>query len=457
MSRAQRRLMTMFSVLFLSALGVRFAIGDEMSLSTMFSSNDRGVSETVTTASRFDMDGPFFQSLGTNERTCGTCHQPSDGWSVTPSSLRRRFLRTDGIDPIFRTNDGAICPTADVSTLDARRRAYSTLLRKGLIRVSLPMPSNAEFSVMQVDDPYNCTSSGDLAVFRRPLPTTNLKFLSAVMWDGRQTHAGKTMEENLTQQAIDATLGHAEAYVAPTADQLKQIVSFEQGLFTAQVQDWDAGMLNGDGAFGGPVAVSHQPFFIGINDPLGLNPTGEAFDARAFTLFSAWGRVQAPGDDTQEARRAIARGQELFNTRPIAITGVGGLNDVLGAPTIAGTCTTCHDAPNVGNHSVSMPLNIGVSDEANRTLDLPLYTLQCHATGEIVKTSDPGRALISGKCADIGKVKGPILRGLAARAPYFHNGSAATIEDVVKFYDRRFSLRLTARERADLVAFLGAL
>jgi len=65
--------------------------------------------------------------------------------------------------------------------------------------------------------------------------------------------------------------------------------------------------------------------------------------------------------------------------------------------------------------------------------------------------------LISGKCADIGKFKGPILRGLAARAPYFHNGSARTLAEVVQFYDRRFALGLTDQEQRDLVNFLQAL
>jgi cytochrome c peroxidase len=65
--------------------------------------------------------------------------------------------------------------------------------------------------------------------------------------------------------------------------------------------------------------------------------------------------------------------------------------------------------------------------------------------------------VISGKCADIGKVKGPILHGLAARAPYFHNGSAATLSDVVEFYDQRFAIGFTAQQKADLVAFLNAL
>src|SRR5262245_13032046 len=410
------KLFSTMTVLFLSVVALRTVAGEETTLTAFRFDNDSGVSETVTTAPALDPSNAFFQSLGTNDRACSTCHQPADGWTVTPSSIRRRFQKTNGFDPIFRLNDGAVCPTTDVSTLNARRRAYDLLLRKGLIRVALPIPSNAEFSLVDVDDPYNCTGAL-LALFRRPLPSTNLKFLSGIMWDGRESHPDKTFQENLTQQAIDATLGHAEAGLPPTADQLKQIVDFETALFTAQVEDRDAGPLNADSAFGGASAVSQQPFFIGINDPIGLNPTGAPFDPRAMTAFTAWLRLRGGGQQTQEARRAIARGQELFNTRPITITGVGGLNDALGASEIAGTCTTCHDTPDVGNHSVAMPLNIGISDEANRTADLPLYTLVCSTTGEILRTSDPGRAMITGKCADIGKVKGPILRGLAARAP----------------------------------------
>jgi cytochrome c peroxidase len=77
--------------------------------------------------------------------------------------------------------------------------------------------------------------------------------------------------------------------------------------------------------------------------------------------------------------------------------------------------------------------------------------------GQILAVTDPGRALITGQCADIGKLKGPILRGLAARAPYFHNGSAATLQDVIEFYDQRFSIGLTDQDKADLAAFLNSL
>ena len=88
---------------------------------------------------------------------------------------------------------------------------------------------------------------------------------------------------------------------------------------------------------------------------------------------------------------------------------------------------------------------------------LPLYTLQHHQTGETVTVTDPGRALITGKWEDIGKFKGPILRGVAGRAPCFHNGSAPALDGVVNCYDVRFHIGLTAQETADLVAFLRSL
>ncbi|HET7065826.1 MAG TPA: hypothetical protein VFI49_16260 [Rudaea sp.] len=78
---------------------------------------------------------------------------------------------------------------------------------------------------------------------------------------------------------------------------------------------------------------------------------------------------------------------------------------------------------------------------------MPLYTLRNNATGALAQTTDPGRALITGKWADIGKVKGPVLRGLAARAPYFHNGMAASLDVALDFYDTRFNIGFTAQGR----------
>jgi len=104
-----------------------------------------------------------------------------------------------------------------------------------------------------------------------------------------------------------------------------------------------------------------------------------------------------------------------------------------------------------------MALNIGVAAASRRTPDLPLYTLRQRLTGETAQTTDPGRAMVTGRWKDIGKFKGPVLRALAARGPFFHDGSAATLADVIRFYDTRFQARFTEQEKADLLAFLQAL
>ncbi|HEV1993321.1 MAG TPA: hypothetical protein VGR03_03220 [Candidatus Acidoferrum sp.] len=404
----------------------------------------------------------FFQDLGTNGRRCVTCHQASDAWSVIPSHIQSRFNATHGTDPIFRTNDGSGCPTQDVSTEDARRQAYSLLLSKGLIRIEQQVPANAEFIVLHSDNPYGCNSTSAISAYRRPLPSTNIPFLSTIMWDGRETFKDTTgkfqpIPFDLAHQAVDATTGHAQGQ-PPTAEQVQQIIDFETNIFTAQTHDRRAGDLDEAGAQGGPVHLSRQEFFIGINDPLGLNPTGAAFSSKIFDIYGKWGRIEDRDDDEHtSARKAVARGENLFNTLPIPITGVAGLNDALHVDTINGFCGTCHDSPNVGDHSVPAPLNIGLVDASRRTPDLPLVTVMCNSTGKIMQVSDIGRAMVTGKCADIGKFKGPILRGLAGRAPYFHNGSAATLLDAVSFYDTRFTLHLSEQDKDDLVAFLKTL
>lgn len=425
-------------------------------------SDPTGTLSTFDTSGGVDVSNPFFQNLGSNGRTCNTCHVSSQGWSVVPAAIQARFDVSAGTDPIFRPVDGANCPSADVSTAAARHAAYSQLLDKGLLRISLAVPANAEFMILAISDPYSCaeTTTGNPAFYRRPLPSTNLPFLSTVMWDGRESGSGKSLDQALTSQAIDATNGHAEATVPPSAAQVQQIVAFEKAIFTAQIADTSAASLTQRGGSGGPQTLSQQDFHIGINDALGGDPTGAPFNPNAFTIFQSWNRISG-SDPVSKARRSVARGEALFNTLPIPITGVAGLNDALHMPVINGTCTTCHDSPNVGNHSVSLAIDIGVTDyPATAPLDvsgLPVYTVLCIATGTTYTVTDLGRAMISGRCADIGKTKGPILRGLSARAPYFHNGSAATLDDAVEFYNQRFNLSLTQQQKSDLVAFLKTL
>lgn len=426
-----------------------------------------GVLATYSKKGSINLANPFFQVLGTNGRTCGSCHVASDGWTVTPVHLQARFSISQGLDPIFRPVDGANCPSADISTVEARRQAYSMLLSKGVIRVSIGVPANADFKLLAINDPHDCpeTTEAGLALFRRPLPAADLPFLTTVMWDGRETLPGKSLLADLEDQALGATMGHAQASAPPSQAQLQSIAEFESSNYYAQLFDQRAGNLNSHGATGGPFRLSTQPFHVGINDPLGGDPTGAKFNPVAFSLFSSWSQLPESNGPEEEAsattRLAIARGESLFNTHTFTISGVAGLNDRPGvAASFTGTCTTCHNTPNVGNHSTAMPLNIGVSDYPARSgLDisgLPVYTFECDS-GNTVQTTDPGRALISGKCSDIGKVKGPVLRGLAARAPYFHNGSAPTLSDVVDFYQRRFDFKLSEQQKQDLIAFLKSL
>ncbi len=432
--------------------------------------NPSGWLQTVAPGGRIDHANPFFRSLGTNGRSCNTCHRQENGWTIAAADVRRRFDATGGTDPLFRLVDGANSPNADVSTLAARARAYSMLLNHGVLRIGLPMPAHAEFTLTAVDDPYGFASARQLSLFRRPLPATNLIWDTGVMWDNRFTFvpfqppmdAGVDLEDvrqSLAAQARDAVLGHEQAAAAPGDDVIDSIVEFESHLFTAQYADRLAGRLEADDAMGGAAILSQQKFWVGINDALGNDPAGEAFDPKVMRLFDAWGdpwRVHALGWRMRQ-RAAILRGQRLFNSMPINITGVAGLNDATGRAVIHGTCGTCHDSPNIGNHSVGGALDIGIADASRRTPDMPLYTLTNIKTGQVVQTTDPGLAMITGKWADIGKFKGPILRGLAARAPYFHNGSAATLRDVIDFYDTRFHIGMSERQKQDLVAFLSAL
>src|SRR5215475_5895981 len=301
----------------------------------------------------------FFQNIGSNGRTCFTCHQPQNGWTISAAGAQARFDASSGTEPLFRLVDGATCPTAKVTTLKDRRQAYKLLTDKGLIRIGIQLPDNVQFEVISVSDHYNCTTNpatgltskttGVMSMYRRPLPSTNLGFLSAIMWDGR--------EPSLEHQSVDATLGHAQAdpQSPPTADQQGQIVAFETGIFTAQLFDNEAGDLSAGNATGGPVALSKEiaNFFVGVNDPVGLNPKGTPFDPNIFDLYLL---------PMSDPLASINRGEQIFNGTQINITGVTGLNDALGLETIPGFCGTCHDTPNVGNHSVKAPLNIGVSN-----------------------------------------------------------------------------------------------
>jgi cytochrome c peroxidase len=463
--------------------------GGEAALSGDAFTNPNGAARVVTVnGATIDEGNPFFQSLGTNGRACVSCHQPSAGMTITPPQIKAVFNATQGLDPLFRLNDGANGPNAPVATLAQRQTAYSLLLNKGLIRIGLTLPANRDFDVKVVLDPYAGTGANPpvnqaiaptatpvLSFYRRPLLSANTRFISAVMWDGREatvspvpanprdvdnsgiqaSQANAPVRINMLTQANNATLGHAQGATNLTDAQRASIVDFQMNLVVAQERDNVAGALNLAGATGGPQPLRTLTTFFGINDSHGGNPFGTAFNNQVMTMFNAWNGLS--GSAQNDRRASIARGQAIFNTKVIHISGVRGVNDALGVATLNGACVTCHTHPSMGNHTDILPLDLGLIAAGEGDNVLPVFRITNRATGAQEEVTDLGRAIITGKVADLGKMKGPTLRALSARAPYFHNGSADSLDEVISFYDRRFHIGFQAQEIADLKAFLQAL
>jgi cytochrome c556 len=441
-------------------------VGSKSHLFTDVTVDDIGLATTVS-PSRIDLSAknPFFHDFGTNGRTCGTCHQEAFGWTITPAFARSRKPS----DPLF-VFDGSDCLPAGVANPDPPANSRE-MLAKALIRIDIGVPATADFTLVSAVDPLACPtppSAADLRMYRRPLPASNTAFVTTVMWDGRENvnppnNTQDLIIADLKHQSNDATRGHAQATADLSDANQSSIVSFETGLFNAQQR---IGYLNleSHGANGGSKFLFTDVlpgFFIGINDV--FSPT---FSPTIFSLYTAWEPGAHPGAPNAQAA-AIGRGEALFNQRTFAIDNVRGINSADPADgdpvagTFTGSCGTCHDTPNIGNHSVTLPIDIGITTASPvgglDITNLPTYTFEQLGTGKTIQVTDPGRGLISGKFKDLGKTKGPNLRSLATRAPYFHNGSAKDLNAVVDFYDKRFTINFTDQEKADLVAFLSAL
>ncbi|HTZ48964.1 MAG TPA: hypothetical protein VMH20_15335 [Verrucomicrobiae bacterium] len=471
----------------------------------------------VTTANE-----AFFQSLGTNGRTCFSCHQPQNNWSITPTTLLATYVATLGKDPVFAPVDGADCPNRGTAANKFGLnfiQARIELFTRGNFRIALPPPGNPQWaSVTVTSDPTGCELSSvyginnpanpTLSFYRRPLPATNVIYTSPgvrkdsngnpipnIMWD--------TREASLESQFVDATLTHAQAAVPPTPAQAMQGAAFQSGSFTAQTYNFVAGDLtgaDGSGATGGPVALYNysnttlpgKNAFAGgcalnvLPCPGSLisNAPNPGFqETTAFTTYNGGNTTAA-----EAMRASINRGQVIFNTRAFTVNGVTGLNDIgrtVAASQVA-TCSTCHDNANVGNDAFNDPKHLGVGDNsyisaaqasANgsstlpMTPDKPVFTFLCPqgsinyfsnpvvvngVTYDEYQTTDPGVGWITGSCNDLGKFKVTSLRGIGARPPFFHGGEAATMNDVIVFYNNRFNIGLSAQDIQDLVNFMNA-
>lgn len=452
---------------------------------------------------------PFFEPLGSNGRACVSCHQPGSAMGLSVEAIRQRWQETRGKDPLFAAIDGSNCP----SLPQDQESSHSLLLKRGLFRVSLPWPRTVgpdgspvepEFTVEVVRDPTGCNTdpkyglsspAPHISVFRRPRVAANLKYLAvdagahiygaagpfnakrlAMVMD-RDPESGRysamnimsdAREPSLKMQARDASRDHLQVREPLTDLQLQSIVEFESQVYAAQETD----------AWGDDFSVAGAPAALGtqnlLQSPSGV--LGDNFGNPAFKSFAPWQQPAAAGSDARASFRAsVIRGYDVFFNRPFWIRDVTHINTVgLGNPAKR-TCVTCHNLQMVGTDASAGWGDLGTTNEpwASEAIsspgyeskpELPLFKIVCKAEarphpflGRVIFTHDPGRALISGKCYDVGSIVMGQLRGLAARAPYFANGSAPDLRAVVDFYDRRFNIGLSEQERTDLVNFLSVL
>lgn len=419
-------------------------------------------------------DHPFFTPLGTNGRACVNCHQPTYGMTISSASMLERWKSTEGQDPVFAAFDGSNCPNLPQD----QESSHSLLIQRGLFRIPVALPENAEFTIEVVRDPTGCNTSAGyglksaqsgISVYRRPRPAANLKYVIS----GGQPVLLKTgtladvdpatgepvsmnlmsdaREATLRTQAIGAILGHEQATTAPTKEQLDKIIEFESQVYMAQAAHNFIGSLTANAPEAlGPVALRDGA-------PGGSDPV--------FGQFTLW-------RNGGFSKSSIARGADIFMYRQFWIRDTAHVNNTgMGNP-VKGTCATCHNARMTGQDLAASWADVGTTNYPTWTesatgidsAELPVFKITCARDanlhpylGRTIYTTDPGRALISGKCADVGSIVMQQLRGLAARPPYFANGSAKTLREVVDFYDRRYDMKLSDKDKEDLLSFLGVL
>ena len=451
--------------------------------------DDRGQLGIVNASGPVNTQGhPFFEPLGANGRACITCHQPAYAMTISVAAIRERWTATQGKDALFAAVDGSNCPDLPQD----KESSHSLLLDRGLIRLAIPWPpakAKPEFSIEVLSDPTGCNTSPTyglhsahpaVSVFRRPRMAANLKYVTnptpqfALKLGGladldpetghpsSMNFMADAREPSLRSQARTAARDHEERQ-APLSDAaLERIVEFESQIYAAQIFDGKAGNLaeaSGPPALGPWAMAKHRTGVLGDND---YDPV--------FELFDTW---KQPAQSAQgEFRASVARGNDIFMFRQFWLRDATHINSIgLGNP-LKRTCATCHNAQMTGQDLAAGWVDLGTTNYPTWTepplysesRELPVFKITCDKDapphpylGRVIYTSDPGRALISGRCVDIGSIVMQQFRGLSARAPYFSNGSAKSLRELVDFYDRRFDMRLSEREKQDLINFLGVL
>lgn len=447
-----------------------------------------GVTRLLLQGGPLDTKGhPFFEAKGPYGRACVTCHQPGDGMSLSAETALVRWQETAGTDPLFASIDGANCPDLPAGEW----ASHSLLLDHGLFRVARPWPPvdaegrkiEPDFTLEVVRDPTGCNGSKvwglaakdpHVSVFRRPRPVANFKYILAMGFAvdpkvGKplpiDPETGKMVSGNLMAdrralsleaQMRDAAQSH-QGFDALTPDDIRRIRDFEDRIFVARQKDRVGGDLDADGAKGGPETLARS-------EPGRLGSQGTA----VWSEFAAWENIPADASLSPEQRayrESVARGARIFREKTFLITDSAGINSPVGfGNPVRNACVFCHNMSQMGMDVAPGQVDLGTTTMpfADPQPWLPLFRLTCKGLphphyGRVIHTHDPGYALTTGRCADVGKITLQTLRGLTGRAPYFASGSAPDLRAVIYYYDRRYNIGYTEQEKRDLVNLMGAL
>jgi cytochrome c peroxidase len=217
----------------------------------------------------------------------------------------------------------------------------------------------------------------------------------------------------------------------------------------------------------GRVSTLEEQVLAPIFNPLELGASAEAVTAlaRSARYVRDFRRVFGPNPTPTELAQALAAYVRTIVSGESPLDYyLSGRSSALGPSAQRGMrlfngragCSACHTGPLF-------------TDESFHNTGIAWRRRSGSADGiEVNLPTDPGRASVTGLERDRGAFKTPTLRNVTETAPYMHDGSVATLADVVEFYNRGGQanpaldhrirpLGLTAAERAHLVAFLGVL
>jgi cytochrome c peroxidase len=360
--------------------------------------------------------------LGGNGRACADCHDPSDSFQLSPAVARARFeallakraVNRNADDPLFRPIDAD-----DFREHGEEASDYSNVVENALVRVTLPLPPNVRLidpASCPTPDPIACQPTGEVSVdvWRAVMPVNNVAITGPdhvlPIWppaprmpimgidpNGPNLQGGYQHDARfgtLQEQARGALLAHAQVTVEPPAGMLDDLAAFQRTLFSSPAVEALADAIeSGAATFPDPDPELTE-----------LEQRGKAVFNRS--CAQCHGGVLHPSGSTPDGGIP----------RPVRMR----YHNIL---------TACPRPASDGFEPCPPRLA--------RNARLYRITL-ANGAYQFVTTSDPGRLLLTGQPADLGVMDVTQLRGISRTAPYFHNNSAATLEQVLDHYDAFF-------------------